>query len=299
MRRLLLCVGPLVGLAACSRDAPEPPPPQSAPAAVETTAAQDGSASLSVPYPSLQHYPPLDAALEAALSGTDPVARLRGLARTFGPHRPPYEQWDRTGHIRIAGEFAGFASKRDGKLVPQPPPAYNLSCAGGFLEGVRVLLLPTVELDALDACAPEEFTAVQGAPVVCDNAGEFGVRALVNIALRLPAEQLADGKSLNRTAVRTSSDLPDIAPGRAMFCTVSHVSPSAGGERFHHHMMVLLPPDEEARFGIFDTTGARGVSLRRRRAPALAKYIKHLLADNDTYRYEPNSAELTCLSVVL
>ena len=282
MRRALLTGVLVIG---CTKDAPPDGPPT--PEAAAEVAPQPSTAApkgLLDRYPSVRHYPELHEDLEPGLQTRDTEMILRGLARTFRPHKPEYEHWDRTGHIRLTGDVTGFVSETSDGLIPQPPPTYNLSCAGGFLEGVRLLLLPNVELDELGTCEGE-----------C-SAGDFGLRVLRNIAARLSPKQLPNGPELHTTRVEGPDTVPATVPAdQVKLCTVSHVSPAAGGERMHHHMMMLVPPSEgDVRLRIFDTTGSRGVSLRPRTRQKLRNYVRLLLADNDAYHYDPKSTDLTC-----
>ena len=250
--------------------------------------------------PSLAYYPPLHPTLLAGLESGDASAILAGLSRTFAPVKPKYALWERSGHVRLTGTTTGFVREVDGEIAPQLPGRYDLSCAGGFLEAVRLLLLPRVELDELGQCDEALLATVEGAPESCGHRGDFGWLALVNLAQRLPAERLPAGPKVWSKPIRRRGDVQaDVGPGHARLCTVSHASATHDGERFHHHMMVMLEADERGEVPLFDITGSRGVYMRPRPSNMLAKYAKHLLADNDAYRYDPGSTWLTCLDVKL
>jgi len=250
--------------------------------------------------PSVAYYPSPHPTLLAGLEAGDATAILGGLSRTFAPVKPKYALWERSGHVRLTGQATGFVREVDGEVVPQLPGRYDLSCAGGFLEAVRLLLLPRVELDELGRCDEALLAAVEGAPESCGHRGDFGWLALVNLAQRLPLDQLPAGRTVWAKPIERRSDIQaDVKPGHARLCTVSHASAVHDGERFHHHMMLMLEPDANGEIPLFDITGSRGVYLRSRPSNMVAKYAKHLLADNDAYRYDPGSTLLTCLDVKL
>ncbi|MCR9164627.1 MAG: hypothetical protein NXI35_28355 [bacterium] len=277
---------------AAPAEAPSVVSPSVAEAPIEPTVASK--------YPSLAFYPELHSSMLPALERKDAPAILGALAQTFRPVRPAYALWERTGHVRLDGPTKGFVREVDGTLEHQPPGRYDLSCAGGFLEAVRLLLLPTVELDELGRCDPNVLATVEGAPEECGHDGDFGWLALVNIAARLSPERLPNGRTVRSTPILRRDDVrADVAPGNARLCTVSHASRVHGGKRFHHHMMLMLEPDERGEIPLFDITGSRGVYLRPRPHNLIAKYAKHLLADNDAFGYQPRSTLLTCLDVTL
>lgn len=251
-------------------------------------------------YPSVAHYPNPHPSLLSALEARDAPGILHGLARTFAPVRPRSEDWDRSGHLRLTGETNGFVRELDGGLHAQPPGRYDLSCAGGFLEAVRLLLLPDLELDDLGGCDQPLLAAVEGAPKACGHVGDFGLLALVNVAARLEPNQLPAGRAIEATPVHTRDAVKaDIPSGQARLCTVSHESTTQERGRYHHHMMVMLEPDDNGDIPLFDTTGYNGVHLRSRPHNLIAKYAKHALADNERFRYDRNSTVLSCLTVRL
>lgn len=270
---------------------PSPKPVEQATSVEPTTASR---------YPSLAYYPELHSTMLPALERGDAPAILGALAYTFKPVRPPYALWERTGHVRLGGPTTGFVREVDGVISHQPAGRFDLSCAGGFLEAVRLLLLPEVELDELGHCDAELLGEVEGAPETCGHEGDFGWLALANIAARLDLERLPKGKTVWSKPVLRRDDVDaDVAAGDVRLCTVSHASTVHGGERFHHHMMLMLEPNKDGEIPLFDITGSRGVYLRPRPRNLVAKYVKHLLADNDAFRYQPRSALLTCLDVTL
>ena len=286
-----------LGFAACSGDGA---PARVAPAAPSARPVEEKLPSTASRYPSLAYYPTLHATMLPALERKDAPAILSALAYTFQPVRPPYALWERTGHVRLRGPTTGFVREDDGVILHQPQGRYDLSCAGGFLEAVRLLLLPEIELDELGHCDADLLATVEGAPAECGHEGDFGWLALVNIAARLDAERLPKGRTVwSKPVLRRDDVQADVASGDVRLCTVSHVSTVRKGDRFHHHMMLMLEPDEDGEIPLFDITGSRGVYLRPRPRNLVAKYVKHLLADNDAFGYQPRSALLTCLDVTL
>lgn len=271
--------------------AAEPKPPVSVPRPASSVIGR---------YPSVGHYPNPHPSLLDALDRGDAPDILYGLARTFAPVRPHTDDWDRSGHLRLTGETTGFVRETAGSVVPQPEGRYDLSCAGGFLEAVRLLLLPNFELDDLARCDDALLDSVDGAPKTCGHDGDFGLLALVNIAAELEPERLPGGRSIKADAIRSREDVrADVLPGEVRLCTVSHESMTHGRRRYHHHMMLMLDPDENGEIPLFDTTGYNGVHIRARPHNLIAKYAKHALADNERFRYDLASTVLSCLTVKL
>lgn len=251
-------------------------------------------------YPSVGYYPDPHPSLLKALEARDPLGILDGLARTFAPVRPHSDDWDRSGHLRLTGETTGFVRETGGSVAPQPPGRYDLSCAGGFLEAVRLLLLPRIELDDFARCDDVLLASVDGSPKACGHDGDFGLLALVNIAAQLEPDQLPAGRTIEAHPVRNRADVKaDVPPGHARLCTVSHESTTHERSRYHHHMMLMLEPDENGEIPLFDTTGYNGVHVRSRPHNLIAKYAKHALADNKRFGYDRSSAVLSCLTVKL
>lgn len=251
-------------------------------------------------YPSVGHYPSPHPSLLDALERRDASDILYGLARTFAPVRPHSDDWDRSGHLRLTGDPSGFVRETAGSVAPQPPGRYDLSCAGGFLEAVRLLLLPSLELDELARCDDSLLASVDGSPETCGHDGDFGLLALVNVAAQLEPDQLPAGRTINAAPIHSRDDVQaNVLPGHARLCTVSHESTTHERSRYHHHMMVMLDPDENGEIPLFDTTGYNGVHVRSRPHNLIAKYAKHALADNERFRYDRNSTVLSCLTVKL
>ncbi len=294
---MLLLVGcgakaPAVEAEATSAGAATPTGPSEASARQATTLAER--------YPSLGHYPSPHPSLLQALEAGDTTGILRGLAQTFAPVRPRSEDWDRSGHLRLAGETTGFVRQVGGAVARQPLGRYDLSCAGGFLEAVRLLLLPRIELEELGHCDGALLASVNGAPSSCGHDGDFGLLALANIAARLELAQLPAGRTIEANPIRGRDDIQaDISAGQARLCTVSHESATQERARYHHHMLLMLAPDESGEIPLFDTTGYNGVHLRSRPHNLIAKYAKHALADDERFRYDRNSTQLSCLLVRL
>jgi hypothetical protein len=250
-------------------------------------------------YPSLAHYPAVGAALRGALArGDGPREVLPALAETMAPYRwPSMLDWDRHGFIAVDERPAGYVTRVDGGLVSQPDDRRDLGCAGGFLEGVRLTLLPRLAIADLDRCEPD-VPAVAGAPAGCDPARDYGLRALANIARRLDAAQLPGGARLTGIDVDDAGALAGLtAPGAVHLCTVSHRSQAQAMARFHHHLMIVLGTPDGAALEVFDTTGGRGVAVMPMTPAQLARYCKTQLRANREYRYVAPGTGLTCLAV--
>lgn len=265
---------------------PEPlglPPPRDPP-----------DAALLAAYPSLAHYPNVPPQLAAGLRARDPGTILRGLARAFAAVRWAHiDDWERLAHIRLAAP-AGYVRTEAGAPVELSPGTYDLGCLGGFLEGVRLLWLPRVELAELIACdPPDRFES-------CDDGAHAGRAALLQIGARLAADDLPRG--LDLVELRVGPDTTDLAaaldPAALHLCSVSHRARARDGARMYHHMLILDPArDRLGRVSVFDTTGVAGVAVRAMAPKRLHTYVRRLLALNDVFRYDPDSARLTCLAV--
>lgn len=284
----------LIAALACSP--PTPPDPREAPRPTpgQEPAPPAPPAALLVAYPSLAHYPSVPAELVAALRAREARPIFRGLVRAFAATRwANADTWERLAHIRIAAP-SGFCSTDAGAPVPLPPGTFDLGCFGGFLEAVRLLYLPTIELDALILCDPPHgFES-------CDEGAHAGRAALLQIGARLAAEQLPRGLTLvDVPADAAHPDLTAALTDDALnLCTVSHAARARDGLRMYHHMLILDPPDARGEpVRLFDTTGSRGVAFRTMRPDRLHTYVRRLLALNKRYRYDPESARLTCLAV--
>lgn len=244
-------------------------------------------------WPSLAHYPRVPPALAAGLRAREPDAIFRGLELAFEPDRwAEIDAWERLGHIRL-GEPAGFCRTDAGRPVQLSPGTYDLGCLGGFLEGVRLLWLPRLELTDLVPCDPP------GGFESCQDGAHAGRAALLQIAARLPADALPRGLELldlRLAELGPEALIAALVPDALHLCSVSHRARARGGERMYHHMMIVDPaPDRLGRVRVFDTTGAAGVAWRSMRPERLHGYARRLLALHDTFRYDPESARLTCL----
>ncbi|MFZ6183567.1 hypothetical protein [Nannocystis pusilla] len=246
-------------------------------------------------WPSLAHYPRVPQVLAAGLRAREPAAIFRGLELAFEPDRwAEIDAWERLGHIRL-DEPAGFCRTDAGRPVQLSPGTYDLGCLGGFLEGVRLLWLPRLELADLVPCDPP------GGFESCQDGAHAGRAALLQIAARLPADALPRGLEL--LDLRLAELDPDaliaaLVPDALHLCSVSHRARARGGERMYHHMMIVDPArDRLGRVRLFDTTGAAGVAWRSMRPERLHAYARRLLARHETFRYDPETARLDCLPV--
>jgi hypothetical protein len=110
-------------------------------------------------YPSLEHYPSVAPALTAALARRHGPSILAGLDESLRPYRwPDAVSWENTGFIRLAGEGTraegeplGFVRRVGGNVLAQDG-THDLGCAGGFLEGMRLLWLPDLTIEDLGDC---------------------------------------------------------------------------------------------------------------------------------------------------
>lgn len=250
-------------------------------------------------YPSLEYYPAIEPPLRAALErGADAREVLAALEANLAPHRwPGMFDWDRHGFISLAGALQGHVTRISGELVRQPVDRHDLGCAGGFLEGVRLTLLPRLGIDELDRCG-DELGRVQGAPARCDPDHEYGLLALANIAARLDERRLPAGARLLELDVADAASLDGLFASRSMsLCTVSHVSGAYDRARYYHHMMIVLGTPDGDSLDVFDTTGGRGVSLLRMPRSRFVRYLTVMLRSNREFRYLGRGTGLTCLPV--
>ncbi len=251
-------------------------------------------------YPSLDHYPAVDGRLELLKMlerGEDAREVLAALAACMAPYRwPSMNDWDRHGFIALDGPVSGYVTRVSGGVVSQPSDRHDLGCAGGFLEGVRLTLLPRLAIEDLDRCGTER--PVEGEPAGCDPGREYGWLALKNIAARLDAAQLPMGARLIEVDVHREEGLAALAaPGAMHLCTVSHVSATHGRSRFYHHMMIVLGTADGEALDVFDTTGGRGVSVVTMPRERFVGYCTIMLRNNREFRYVGRSTELKCLPV--
>lgn len=249
-------------------------------------------------YPSLRAYPDASSRLQSALAAREgPREVLLALAEAMAPYRwPGALDWDRHGFIAIDGARRGFVTRVAGGLIAQPGDRHDLGCAGGFLEGVRLTLLPDLAIADLDRCA--RARAVVGAPDRCDPTHDYGLLALAGIAARLAPARLPAGPTLFELDPRDAAAIDRLAaPGALHLCSVSHTSPTHAGARFYHHMLIVLGTAGADDLEVFDTTGARGVSLVTMPRGRFFRYCTTQLAASEAYRYASRSARLTCLAV--
>jgi hypothetical protein len=247
-------------------------------------------------------YPVIDPALSRAYD-EDANARvvLERLADTLAPYRwASVDDWDNTGYVRIEPDDPrGFVSKASGTLHVQTDGTAQLGCAGGFLEGVRATLAPTLTMDALRVCDQGTLTMLgEIAPAQCDP-WDFGAHAIANVA-RAVQDEAEIGVPFR--IVPVPDDLDALAPlatrGPMHLCTVSHRSRTAGEIRRAHHLMIAIA-DPARRQGVwlFDTTGYRGAVVRLVSLREILRYVRFALASNETYNYDPASAQVDCIPI--
>jgi hypothetical protein len=307
-------------LGACS----EPPEPQRAPVSKPTPDAGAGSADAALrPEPvarnagqdELEDWPEprLEPASWAFLPTVDPTLRealatgeraevlLDALVRTLAPYRwAGVDDWDNLGFIRTEDDAPrGFVTRVDGALRMQPEGSYSLGCAGGFLEGLRVALVPELGMAQLQRCEEATLAVLgPGAPSTC-RPEDFGLHAIANAARAAEAAGVlaAPVVPVRIEPVDPAALAPLMAPGVLQLCTVSHEPTVGASTRLHHHLMIVLRATGPRAMMLFDTTGYRGVALRRIDAKGLSRYITTALARNDTHHYDPASARVDCLTL--
>lgn len=270
-------------------------------AAAERPPAVQQDVALELPR-SWDHYPELPASLTAAVRGharADVV--LRELADALAPHRwAAVEDWDNTGFVRTAADGPrGFVVRRDGRPIAQDPGEYQLGCAGGFLEGVRAILLPSLEMHDLAHCDDAVLASLgAAAPATCA-AENFGLHAIAAVATAVERNDAAVAPpEFVHLEPRDVDDLaPLLRPGMVHVCTASHASGVELGTRYHHHMMILMRAPGRRALQMFDTTGFRGVALRELSTRALLTYLGSALSTNAHHHYDPDSTELDCFAI--
>ncbi len=249
-------------------------------------------------YPSLAHYPSVAPALSDALARRDGAAILAALDDTLRPYRwPDALSWDDTGFVNVAGPGAiGWARRVGGSVIAQDDGTHDLGCAGGFLEGMRMLWLPTLALEDLGDCVLPTERGVTGASIDCDDPGAWGLVAIANLAARLPSESLPSGRRITRYEMTSPAVAAQLrTPGVLHLCTLSHTSRRVP-DRWHHHMLAIGADAEDTILRVFDTTGVGGVSWRQMTAERLFRYTRNALASNAEFRYTHDSAELHCVA---
>ncbi len=306
LRRVCATIGCVL---ACGEPRPSPPVTRTI---AEPIAVLDAGAPEPVPtaaptidvlarWPALAFHPGVTRRLHDALANAAPAReRLLALAQSLAPFRwESATSWDNTGFVATDGDALGFVTRRGGEVVAQAPGSFDLGCAGGFLEGVRLTLLPTLAMHELAACDAQLSTRVSGAPDRCEPR-DFGLRAIANVADRLDATRLPDGPRIVELGPDDALRLAQLrAPGAAHLCAVSHTALAHGGQRFYHHMMIVLGTEDGETYDVFDTTGSRGVAVQRMRQSRFVTYVGGLLAANRDYRYAAASTRLGCVRVVL
>jgi hypothetical protein len=297
-----------------------PPPdvdPRGEAAPAESASVESTSATTPVPEPPLAvggrvqpdswaFYPALDRAL---IDAFDRRARadlvLAALADTLAPFRwPTADDWDNTGFVSTEPDGAqGFLTRAGAGAgagwVPQVPGEFQLGCAGGYLEGVRAILVPDLQMSALRHCDADTLAALgEHAPAACAPEG-FGLHA---IAATAAAAEARGATSMPPERIHLVPDGPEsLAPlsrmGPVHVCTVSHRSRVDTGVRYHHHMMIVMRTGRPRALQVFDTTGHRGVNLREMTPRLLHGYLRSALASNRKHQYDPASTELDCFAI--
>jgi hypothetical protein len=241
-------------------------------------------------WPSLRAYPRVTQTLLTALAGEDPVARLAGLRDAFaGPEWPKPRTWNRFGAIQLDGPV-GFVSLEGGDMPPLD--GVSLGCLGGFVEATRVLDVPRLRLSTV-------LHAARGCPDArpsddtCSDVDHTGLHVLLNLRdEHLPTWSVrlvdADDATGLQSAFEASPD--------PYYVSASHVGRNDGKRRYHHMALVIVDASADVSGPlIFDTTGRRGVSLRRVTWESLAHYLGVALAGGTRYRYSPRMLRVAVL----
>jgi hypothetical protein len=302
------CSSPSAAPSAPSRHRAEPrasstPSPEPTPVEPPQPAAL---ASPNAPHDALEpaswaYLPRVDPMLREALAAGEPTeVRLEALVRALAPFRWQSDDWDNLGFIRTEADAPrGFVTREDGALRMQPDGAYSLGCAGGFLEGVRVALAPALEMAELQHCDAATL-AILGttAPSTC-KPEDFGLHAIANAARAAAAAGVLETPAvpLRLDPHDPAALAPLMAPGVVQLCTVSHEPTVGPPTRLHHHLMIVLRATGPRAMSLFDTTGYRGVAMRRIDAAGLSSYATKALARNEAHRYDPASARIDCLTL--
>jgi hypothetical protein len=248
----------------------------------------------------LAHYPAVSPALSSALARAHGPSILAGLDESLRPYRwPDAVSWENTGFIRLEGDGPLGYVRQVGANVLAQDGTHDLGCAGGFLEGMRLLWLPTLALEDLGDCDAPTRTGVTGAAFACDDEASWGLVAIANLAARLPEHALPRGRTITvRTVADASAAAELYTPGVLHLCTVSHVSRRKRG-RWHHHMMAITADDQPRILRTFDTTGVNAVSWRQMKIERLPWYVNEALAVNPEFRYHRGSTELHCVETTM
>lgn len=285
-------------------DRPDATPVESAPVepSANVVAAPGVSIGARVQPESWAFYPAIAPALVDAFDRRARADRvLAALADTLAPYRwPTADDWDNTGFVSTEPEGAqGFLTRGGDGWVPQVPGEYQLGCAGGYLEGVRAILVPDLQMSALRHCDADTLAALgEHAPATCAPEG-FGLHAIAATAAAAEARGVT---SMPPERIHIVPDGPEsLAPlsrmGPVHVCTVSHRSRVDAGVRYHHHMMIVMRTGGRRVLQVFDTTGHRGVGLREMAPRMLLGYVNSALASNRKHQYDPASTEIDCFAI--
>ncbi|MBX7081806.1 MAG: hypothetical protein K1X88_21560 [Nannocystaceae bacterium] len=247
-------------------------------------------------------YPEITAPLRGAYArGARADLVLGALAKTLAPYRwASLEDWDNTGFVRIELDGPrGFVRSDAGTIVLQEPDEHQLGCAGGYLEGVRAILAPTLTMSALRHCDADVLAALgEPAPARCAPE-DFGLHAIVATARAAEATGATASPPVRLHVVPETIEAiaPLQQPGPVHVCTVSHRSRAKGDVRYYHHMMIVIAPPGDRGLQVFDTTGFGGVQLRVMPRSTFRGYLVSALARNRSHEYDQDSAELDCFAI--
>ncbi|MCH9688852.1 MAG: hypothetical protein K0V04_45890 [Deltaproteobacteria bacterium] len=281
-------------------DVPEPALPT--PAAATPAAPIDDGVEAPRPLPaSWTFFPAVDPSAQAAVTeGADAHRVLETLAAGLAPFRwDSVDDWDNLGFVRIGLDPPlGFVTQGDGEVTAQPDGQTQLGCAGGYLEGARALLVPDLRMDQLRSCDDQVWETLGLPPKACTDE-TFGLRAIANTArVAHAAEALTGPGKAIHIEPSGPHDFDMLLPkGPLHLCTVSHESTTHDRLRLYHHLMIILRARGRRALAMFDTTGYRGMTLRRITPRRLVSYVRSALATNDTYRYDPGSTHVDCVEI--
>jgi hypothetical protein len=242
-------------------------------------------------WPSAAAYPEIPAALLHGLASAKPVAVLAGLEAAFaGPEWPTERRWNRFGAIDLDVD-ASFVSLEGTAMMPLH--RVSLGCLGGFIEAVRLLEAPTLGLDTVLAPAVGcPLTHSSGAQP-CTDGDHTGLHVLLNLRdAYLPAWTVdlvqPDDLETLKDALRPSSE--------PYYVSASHLGRGSSKRHYHHMMVIVVEPDAALKGPIvFDTTGRRGVSVRRVPWSTLSRYLGIVLAGSSRFPYVPGTNEIAVL----
>lgn len=271
-------------------------------AAAATAVAADGDAGIVAEHPSWAYYPAIDPTLIAAIAGDERAdVVLRMLAATLAPHRwASVDDWDNTGFVNLEPDApAGWVTRASGTLASQLAGEFQLGCAGGYLEGVRAILVPDLRMGELKRCDGEALAVLgEHAPTGC-RPEEFGLHAIVATAAAVERRGASTAPPVFVHVEPTAPEAFDttLVAGAVHVCTVSHRSRAFGDARYYHHLMIVVRPTARATFQVFDTTGYGGVQVREMTGRKLGAYSKNALAMNRHHDYDPASTRVDCFAI--